>query len=56
MDLRTVSELSLKGRRLVVRADLNAPLKDGSVSDATRIERFAAGMKPLLESGARIVV
>lgn len=43
-------------QRLVVRADLNAPVQDGVVSDATRIDRFAAGMKPLLAAGARIVV
>lgn len=44
------------GQRLVVRADLNAPVQDGAVSDATRVDRFAAGIKPLLDAGARIVV
>lgn len=51
-----ISELEVKGKRLLVRADLNVPIKDGQVTDATRIARFAAGMKPLLARGARLVI
>lgn len=43
-------------QRLVVRADLNAPVQDGKVSDSNRIDRFAAGIRPLLDTGARIAV
>lgn len=56
MAIRSIRNADVKGRRLVIRADLNAPCKDGVVTDATRIERFAAGLKPLLEAGARAVV
>ena len=56
MAITSVREIDVGGRCLVIRADLNAPMKDGAVSDATRIERFAAGLKPLLEAGARAVV
>ncbi len=56
MEFQSITSLDVKGRRLVVRADLNAPTKDGVVTDATRIERFAAGLKPLLEAGASAVV
>ena len=55
-DLNIISTKNVAGQRLVVRADLNAPVQGGKVSDATRIERFAAGIKPLLEAGARITV
>ena len=55
-DLKIISTSDVAGQRLVVRADLNAPVQDGKVSDATRIKRFAAGIKPLLEAGARITV
>lgn len=44
------------GKRLVIRADLNAPVQNGKVSDTTRITRFANGIKPLLAAGARITV
>jgi len=53
---RTINVNEVAGQRLVVRADLNAPVQNGKVSDATRIKRFAAGIKPLLEAGARVTV
>ncbi|MEE9455453.1 MAG: phosphoglycerate kinase [Paracoccaceae bacterium] len=51
-----INTSDVAGQRLVVRADLNAPVQGGKVSDATRITRFAAGIKPLLAAGARLVV
>jgi phosphoglycerate kinase len=51
-----ITGLDVKGKRLLVRADLNVPMADDKVADATRIERFAAGMRPLLASGARLVI
>ena len=56
MAITSITGVDVKGRTLVVRADLNAPMKDGVVTDATRIIRFANGMKPLLAAGARVVV
>ncbi len=54
--LRSIGDLDVAGKRLLVRADLNVPVEDGRVTDATRIERFAAGMRPLLARDARLVV
>ena len=54
--LKTIEDKAVAGKRLLVRADLNVPAEEGRVADATRIERFAAGMKPLLARGARLVV
>ena len=48
--------MDIAGRRLVVRAELNVPMAGGRVSDPTRIERFADGMKPLIAAGASLVV
>lgn len=56
IDLKGISPEQAAGQRLVVRADLNAPVSDGVVSDSTRIDRFAKGIKPLLAAGAKIVV
>ncbi|GJE03646.1 phosphoglycerate kinase [Methylobacterium isbiliense] len=56
MTLKSVHDVELSCRRLLIRADLNVPMKNGVVADATRIERFAAGLKPLLANGARAVV
>ncbi|PHQ99249.1 MAG: phosphoglycerate kinase [Marinosulfonomonas sp.] len=57
MGILAITDMDVKGKRLVVRADLNVPFHDdGTVSDATRITRFAEGMKPLMAAGARLVI
>jgi phosphoglycerate kinase len=54
--IRAISGADVSGKRLVVRADLNVPMEGDRVTDATRITRFAEGMRPLLASGARLVI
>ncbi|MEX5729428.1 phosphoglycerate kinase [Rhodovulum iodosum] len=56
MALTPLTSLDVSGRRLAVRADLNVPLTETGVGDATRIARFAKGMIPLLDEGARLIV
>ncbi len=53
---KTLDQLSLAGKRVILRADLNVPVKDGKVSDATRIERLAPTIKELVAKRARVVV
>src|SRR6266404_8837889 len=53
---RTLDDLEVKGKRVLLRADLNLPVKDGKVTDATRIERLAPTIEALVEKGAKIVV
>ncbi len=53
---KTLDDISLKGKRVLVRADLNVPVQDGRVTDATRIERFAPTVKALFDKGAASVV
>ena len=36
---RTIDDLDVAGKRVLVRADLNVPMKDGKVTDTTRIDR-----------------
>jgi phosphoglycerate kinase len=52
----TIDDLDVRGKRVLLRADLNVPVKDGAVSDATRIERLAPTIKDLLARGAAVVV
>src|ERR1700744_611194 len=56
MDFNTLDDLAVKGQRVLVRADLNVPLKDGKVTDATRIERQAPTIRELADKGARVIV
>ena len=54
--LKTTTGLDVAGKRVLVRADLNVPVKDGRVSDATRLERLVPGLQALASRGARVVV
>jgi phosphoglycerate kinase len=53
---RTLDDIDPPGRRVLVRADLNVPVKDGKVTDTTRIDRSAETLKELLAKGAKVVV
>ena len=53
---RTLDDIDVAGKRVLVRADLNVPMKNGVVTDATRIERQAATIKELAGSHARVIV
>ena len=53
---RTIDSLDVKGKRVLVRSDLNVPAKDGKVTDATRITRSAATLTELADRGAKVIV
>ena len=55
-NFKTLDDLNVKGKRVLVRADLNVPMKDGKVTDASRIERQAPTIKELSDKGARVIV
>ncbi len=52
----TLDDIDVRGKRVLLRADLNVPVKDGKVTDATRIERLAPTIEALLGKGAAVVV
>ncbi len=54
--LKSIADADVSGKRVLVRADLNVPVADGAVTDATRLERILAGLKDLSNRGARVVV
>jgi phosphoglycerate kinase len=57
MALRTLESLgSLTGKRVLVRCDLNVPLKDGVITDDGRIRASLPTLNALIEQGARVVV
>ena len=46
----------VRGKRVLVRVDLNVPMEDGKVSDATRIERVAPTIVELADKGAKVIL
>ena len=54
--LKTTAGLDIGGKRVLVRADLNVPVKDGKVADATRLERLVPGLQDLARRGARVII
>ncbi|HEX3651487.1 MAG TPA: phosphoglycerate kinase [Rhizomicrobium sp.] len=53
---RTLDDLDVKGKRVLVRADLNVPMKDGKVTDTSRIDRQAPTIRELSDKGAKVIV
>jgi phosphoglycerate kinase len=53
---KTIDSIDMAGKRVLVRVDLNVPMKAGKVTDATRIERAAPTLKELAAKGARVIV
>jgi len=53
---KTLDSLSVEGKRVLVRVDLNVPMHDGKVSDATRIERLVPTIRHLSAAGAKVIL
>ncbi len=56
MQFRTLRDLDVRGKRVVVREDLNVPMKDGAVGDPTRIVAALETLRYLHEHGARTAI
>ena len=56
MAFRTLDDVDVAGKRVLLRADLNVPVRDGVITDLTRIERLTPTISELAERGARVIV
>jgi phosphoglycerate kinase len=56
MVLRTLDNVDVAGKRVLLRADLNVPVRDGKISDMTRIERLSPTIRELSGKGAKVIV
>lgn len=54
--LRRMSDIDLRGKRVLIREDLNAPIKDGRVASDTRLRAALPTLRAALEQGARVIV
>jgi phosphoglycerate kinase len=53
---RTLDDARLAGQRVLVRVDLNVPMENGAVSDATRLTRIVPTIRDLARMGARVIL
>jgi len=53
---RTLDDVNVTGKRVVIRLDLNVPMEHGKVTDTTRIDRVVPTLKELLDKGAAVIV
>jgi phosphoglycerate kinase len=53
---RTLDRVDVKGKRVLLRVDLNVPVDNGIVTDATRIERAAAAMTEIADKGGKVIL
>jgi phosphoglycerate kinase len=53
---RTLDQADVKGKRVLLRVDLNVPMENGKVTDVTRIERAAETINELADKGAKVIL
>lgn len=53
---RTLDRVDVKGKRILMRVDLNVPVENGVVTDSTRIERVAPAITEIADKGAKVIL
>ena len=53
---RTIDDLDLDGKRVLLRCDFNVPLKDGEITDENRIEKAIPTIKKIVEDGGKLII
>ncbi len=56
MSFRTLDGVDVDGKRVLLRADLNVPVRDGKISDMTRLERLTPTIRELVDKGAKVII
>jgi len=55
-NLQNIDDADVAGKKVLLRADLNVPMQNGKVSDATRLTRLLPGLRALSQRGAKVIV
>src|SRR3954465_8340122 len=55
-NFRTLDDVDVKNKRVLLRVDLNVPMENGKVTDATRIERVAPTIREIADKGGKLIL
>ena len=53
---KTIEDIEVRGKRVLVRCDFNVPLKDGVITDENRLNGALPTIKYLIENGAKVIL
>src|ERR1700712_5454653 len=53
---RTLDDVDVRGKRVLLRVDLNVPMENGRVTDATRLERIAPTITEISGKGGKVIL
>src|ERR1700731_5005304 len=53
---RTLDDVDVKGKRVLLRVDLNVPMENGRVTDLTRLERVAPTITEISDKGGKVIL
>ena len=56
MTLKKLNDYQLKGKRVLVRVDLNVPIENGRIADSSRIERILPTVREILDNGGKPIL
>jgi len=56
MSFKTLDHVDVAGKRVLMRADLNVPVRDGKITDLTRLERLTPTIRELADKGGKVIV
>ena len=56
MNKKTIKDIPIAGKRVFIRVDFNVPIKDGKITDTTRITGALGTIKYATEQGARVIL